>query len=88
MFNELKKCSGDIIYYHHICHTEFSKKSKSSDRKSVPTGWHIRQNLYQNVSEVISSSIGNNLISRVCGYFLSYLHKLYFDMIQKLDDES
>ncbi|KAK0174239.1 hypothetical protein PV327_011124, partial [Microctonus hyperodae] len=88
IYDKLKKYSGDTIYYHQICRVAFFNKSKSSNKKSVPTAWHSRRNLHQNVFEKITSLIENNVINKGRCYYLSYLHKLYMDKLQNFDGEN
>lgn len=88
IFNKLKQYSGDIIYYHRICRTQFMNKLKSFVKKPVQTAWHIRRDIHQNVFEKISSLIEDNVINRGRCYFLSYLHKYYIDLFQNSCEEN
>lgn len=74
LFNKLKY-SGDIIYYHHICHVSFFSKVKSSNKQPIQTAWHIRRNLHNNVFEEISSLIENDVIKE--GRCYIFTHALY-----------
>lgn len=87
LFNRLANINGTKIYYHNICKLDFNNKITLFSNKYIGSTWHGHRKYHQIVFDEVSTFIRKNVIEKGRCYFLSYLHRYYVDLLEKVSVE-
>lgn len=85
-FKKVQNASQPNIYYHHICHVDFTNKIKSLHKNTTKGIWHENRQNHQAAFDEISVFLEENVIGKGRCFFLTYLHRYYIQLLEKDED--